>query len=143
MWIALATSQFYILGLVSLHTNLCNMLKLLEILINLSDIVYMFKQGIGLRFTCIWQSFIQSQELDFPTLWSRTCWNDLWSTLIENRGFKPYKTAIVDWSWNIRLYSTKEGPTWKPSSSTIRHMSRPISFHFKILNVWWPSHESS
>ena len=86
-----------------------------------------------------------AQELDPPTLWSRIGCNDRWSTFIGNGGFKLYKTTSVDWSWNIRLYSIKEGPTWKPNSSMIRRVSRPIGLHFKTRNFKrvWPLHESS
>ena len=38
-------------------------------------------------------------------------------TPIWNRGFKPRKTIVLDQGLNERLYTIKEWPTLKPSSS--------------------------
>ena len=88
------------------------------------------------------QHFYKLYPWDRLESWSRTCRNDLWSTLIENGGFKHYKLP----SWigvEPTLLSIKEGPTWTPSSSTIRHMLRSIGLHSetRIFERVWPPHE--
>jgi hypothetical protein len=49
--------------------------------------------------------------------------------------FVRFKTSVSDTSskWTIFNPENKKGPTLKPSSSEVRHMSRPKFFHFSPL----------